>query len=220
MKGKNINQKQSTMPGPSSYYPSIDFSIEKFPSYRIGTSKREMNFNRFNGPGPASYSLDFSTLSGPKWKIGNSVRKMFRMSETPGPDVYKIPPPNTGVSYSISPSKSIKKINETPGPGTYSPTNSEKSPRPVIGTGKRETKVFNTTPGPGTYDPDAKAFSQKAVCKNLYRFGSSKRNGQAPRSSSPGPGEYFIPTSLGGPRFSIRKKLPKLKTMTTPVLNM
>jgi hypothetical protein len=165
MKGKTHKSKIPTVPGPGAYDPSLDYSCEKFPSYRIGTSKRETNINRFNGPGPASYSMDLTSLSGPKWKIGNSMRKMFRQTETPGPDVYNVPGPSPGISYSISPSKLITKPSCTPGPGSYSPSHSQNSPRVFIGTGKRETKFNSSTPGPGSYDPESKASTQRAMCK-------------------------------------------------------
>lgn len=163
-----MKNKESISPGPGAYSPSVNFSLENFPSVRIGKSKREILESRFNGPGPASYSMDFSSLSGPKWKIGSSVRKMFKVSETPGPGLYKIPTAGEGISYSFSPGKrhmdNVKK-SETPGPGTYSPTQSENSPRAVIGTSKRDNKLLTTTPGPGTYNPELRKSGQYAVCK-------------------------------------------------------
>ena len=164
IKGKNLKSKSPLVPGPGAYHPSIDQLIEKVPSYRIGTSKRELNLSRFNNPGPASYSMDFTSLSGPKWKIGSSMRGIQKKNETPGPDLYNLPCPNSGLSYSISPSKLISKPISTPGPGAYSPTHHENSPRAVIGRSQREIKFTSSTPGPGSYDPDFKVSAQKAMC--------------------------------------------------------
>ena len=166
--GRDSKKKVVLSPGPGTYNPSSEYSLEKFPSVRIGTSKRENISSLFNGPGPASYSMDFSSLSGPKWKIGSSVRAMFKVNETPGPGLYKIPTAGQGISYSISPRK-IKpgraSYIESPGPGTYSPVLSESSPRAIIGTSKREIMVKSDTPGPGTYSPDLKKSGQNAMCK-------------------------------------------------------
>lgn len=166
--GRDSKKKESLSPGPGAYNPSLEYSLEKFPSVRIGKSKRDIAYSRFNGPGPASYSMDFSTLSGPRWKIGSSVRTMFRVNETPGPGLYKIPTAGQGISYSISPGKSkagkIRYI-ESPGPGAYSPMLSESSPKAIIGTSKREIKIKSDTPGPGAYSPDLRKSGQYAMCK-------------------------------------------------------
>ena len=166
IKGKDLKTKSPLVPGPGAYNPSIDFSTEKVPSYGIGKSKRELNLSRFNNPGPASYSMDFTSLSGPKWKIGNSMRVMLKKSDTPGPDVYTLPGPGPGLSYSISPSKQTSKPIRTPGPGpgAYSPVHVASSPRAVIGSSKREIKFTNTTPGPGSYAPSLKDSTQNTVC--------------------------------------------------------
>jgi hypothetical protein len=147
------------------------------------------------------------------------MRKSEERSPTPGPGQYKMPMTSSGISYTISLSKKGVKRDLTPGPEAYSPKRSENSPSAILGSSSREGKVLFRTPGPGQYQADVERNKQSTMCKDLYRFGSSKRG----KSNSfeypvPGPSDYSIPTHFGrGPRYSIRQRLPKLRQLITPV---
>ena len=165
-KDKSKSKNESPTPGPSDYYPSSDLSLERFPSVRIGRSKRNFIIKDQRNPGPGSYSMDLSMYSGPKWRFGGSKRRTFAVNDTPGPGMYTVSAPKSSIAYSISPSKYRIKPSITPGPGAYSPSKAEGSPKAVIGTSKRETASPEPTPGPGAYNPEIRRSQQGTVCNN------------------------------------------------------
>ena len=89
MGGRDMKNKESIVPGPGSYDPSIEILFESFPKYKIGRSKRVFNeFNKIT-PGPGSYSLSLSENS-PKTVFGTSKRDPSPpiTSCSPGPGAY------------------------------------------------------------------------------------------------------------------------------------
>jgi hypothetical protein len=158
-------ETESPSPGPGAYDPSVVATLERFPSVRIGRSKRMTAKPYFRLPGPGSYSLDFTSYNAPKWKFGSSKRKTGAVNHTPGPGDYEAAPQVASISYSISPSRRKEESSSNPGPGTYSPGLAEHSPRPVIGTSKRDSPLPGPTPGPGAYNVEMKKSSNSTQCK-------------------------------------------------------
>ena len=144
-------------------------SLERFPSVRIGRSKRSFKSHSGNNPGPGSYSIDLSTLSGPKWRFTSSSRQALQEPKNinPGPGSYKVLDSNSGIAYTISLSKKLIKRNNTPGPGSYSIEKiRDSSPSAIIGSTERDTKRTNSiTPGPGAYNTKTEKSKQSTMCK-------------------------------------------------------
>lgn len=155
-------------PGPGSYDPMPETSLERFPSVRIGRSKRSFNSELVNSPGPGSYSMDLSTISGPKWRFTTSSRQASLESKNinPGPGSYKISASGSGIAYTISLSKKLIKRNNTPGPGSYSIEKiRDNSPSAIIGSTERDLKANSRTPGPGAYNIEIEKSKQSTMCK-------------------------------------------------------
>lgn len=166
MASRNPNNRNSPTPGPGSYDPMHETSLERFPSVRIGRSKRTFHTeNSKLGPGPASYSMDLSTMSGPKWRFTTSSRQTSTEIQSPGPGAYQISSLKSGIAYSMSLSKKAIKYNDTPGPGSYLTEKRESSPSAVIGSSERHRNSNSCTPGPGAYNVEIEKHRQSSMCK-------------------------------------------------------
>eukprot|EP00441_Pelagodinium_beii_P045691 CAMPEP_0197623090 /NCGR_PEP_ID=MMETSP1338-20131121/3164_1 /TAXON_ID=43686 ORGANISM="Pelagodinium beii, Strain RCC1491" /NCGR_SAMPLE_ID=MMETSP1338 /ASSEMBLY_ACC=CAM_ASM_000754 /LENGTH=267 /DNA_ID=CAMNT_0043192941 /DNA_START=90 /DNA_END=891 /DNA_ORIENTATION=+ len=108
------------------------------------------------------------------------------------------------------------KVKNVPGPGQYALTNSEKdkyakSPSYSIGGGSKDGKAWGAMPGPGAYTPANPAFTSP---KWPFSTDSRLKTGRA--SSTPGPGNYDLKTTLAGKDTSIASKPEFRLRSTTP----
>lgn len=166
MASRSSNNRFSPTPGPGSYDPMHETSLERFPSVRIGRSKRVFHTESSGlGPGPASYSMDLSTMSGPKWRFTTSSRQASLENQIPGPGAYQISSLKSGIAYTISLSKKAMKYNDSPGPGSYLIEKRESSPSALIGSSERHRNSKSFTPGPGAYNVDIEKHRQSSMCK-------------------------------------------------------
>ncbi|CAJ1354488.1 unnamed protein product [Effrenium voratum] len=124
---------------------------------------------------------------------------------------FKSPPK---YSFTHSPVLSKDKASKQPGPGEYPLVKSEKdkfgkTPSWSIGAaGRSDGKAWAAMPGPGAYTPaDPSLVSPKWGFTNDNRLKPNKR------STTPGPGQYELKTTLQGKDVSICSK-PEGKSLT------
>ena len=64
LRGRVRSQSQESKPVPGNYNPSYDYTLEKTPAFKLGTSKRNTIETETCAPGPGNYSFR-NTLAGP-----------------------------------------------------------------------------------------------------------------------------------------------------------
>ncbi|CAG9314055.1 unnamed protein product [Blepharisma stoltei] len=108
-------------------------------------------------------------------------------------------------AWSMPGRQSIKRLNEVPGPGSYSPKDQPDSPNYKIGTSSRYnlTKPNSISPGPGAYNPLLDTSLNRS-----QKFSKSARKFLVSNNIAPGPGAYENKNIIGeGPRFSMLGRL-------------
>ena len=89
-KGKDLYNQNT--PGPGQYNVNMN-DMKKNPSWKIGTSNRDDNFEkvvRENVPGPGQYDIK-DKMKGPKFAFGKEKRNEYDKNDVPGPGYYHIP---------------------------------------------------------------------------------------------------------------------------------
>ena len=88
-------------------------------------------------------------------------------------------------------------LNANPGPGTYkSVTKIGEGPKYPLSSMHSPSKG-DLVPGPGQYDPKVEPIKKKAP---KFPIGTEPKSRYS-KQLSPGPGNYNIQSSLGGPKF-------------------
>ena len=168
LRGRSQDSSVDTNPGPCNYSPSYDFTLEKPPCYKLGTSKRSTSVVTSMVPGPGNYSLR-STFSGPNWGFGSSPRCTSYETSVPGPGTYAIKPHTDHISFSMTPRRPFSQVSDkkTPGPGTYDYSIGGNMPRFTISKGKRLGMDLQTlSPGPGAYSPEHPKSEARNLCNS------------------------------------------------------
>ena len=135
MGSKIMDQKRLNVPGAGTYEPKREFSADKAPEYRFGTSSRgKMELaNARVVPGSGNYSPDYKTLKKASPRFGFGTQKRADTS--------------------------VEKRKFIPGPGTYTHMNLtgmeglKSSMHSTIKYSPRE-KEQSYKPGPGNYEPN------------------------------------------------------------------
>jgi hypothetical protein len=156
LRGRSQDTQSNENPklGPGHYDPVYSTTIEKSPSYKVGTSKRNLSMaSTLNGPGPANYSpksQDQSFIH----HFGNSARSVSYDNKLPGPGAYEVRPISNNISFSMAPRRSSQIFEKTPGPGSYSSNSTFYAPNYSLSRSPRKPIVDdNHLPGPGSYSP-------------------------------------------------------------------
>lgn len=104
-------------------------------------------------PGPGAYHFDLE-IGGVSYRIGTAKRVRERKPLYVGPGAYDIPPSPTGIMSTMTPRRSygIRKIEDFPGPGTYTPTGSSSGVKFSISRAQRHRERVVQSPGPGAYN--------------------------------------------------------------------
>lgn len=76
------------IPGPGAYTPSVEFTKNTGPNYRIGTGNRSDLHSAKANPGPGQYDTR-GRLAGPRWGFGSENRGQNNKNTTPGPGTYQ-----------------------------------------------------------------------------------------------------------------------------------
>ena len=96
MREKGILSNYTTdVPGPGTYKNENMTLYKHYPSWKIGTGKRDEDLRKIikeGFPGPGKYGFkSLKDFFSPKHKFGNSKRFLGNNFETPGPGSYHIP---------------------------------------------------------------------------------------------------------------------------------
>lgn len=157
-------------PGPGAYSTDYKATVNKEPTWRIGTStrydrekimRRTCNYPPMNSYDP-QYQATVTTL--PKWGFGSSQRGGLVEGKVVSPSMqtYNIP------SKAVEGSKWAMGIKLIPG-------------APIGGDAVKQ----KNTPGPGNYDPDF-----KAQAKSMAAYSMKGRYAPPKKLDVPGPGAY------------------------------
>ena len=167
LRGRSQDSSVESKPGPCNYSPSYDYTLEKPPSYKLGTSKRTTSMVTSLVPGPGNYSLR-STVSGPTWGFGSSPRSTSYETSVPGPGAYSIKPHTDHISFSMTPRRPFNQVpDKTPGPGTYTYLAAGDLPKFTISKSKRQGMALESlSPGPGAYSPEAPKSQARNLCNS------------------------------------------------------
>jgi hypothetical protein len=103
-----------------------------------------------------------------------------------------------------------RKREESPGPGSYSPSETEKRLKISVGVAEKMPFKPSPVPGPGSYSPSANYF------KKLGSFSRTERRLIEVLNKTPGVGSYESKSTLNGPKFSLSSK-HMLKDPSVPV---
>jgi hypothetical protein len=166
LRGRIQTEDIKLNPGPGNYNPCYEFTIEKPPAFKLGTSKRIVFSEGFKiVPGPGNYEIR-NSYTGPSFHFGSGKRSALANSFNPGPGTYGFKPATTAISFSMTPRRPIQDFTDkTPGPGTYSLLPFKESPTFSLGKSTRKGMAHETiSPGPGAYSPELPKFHGKNVC--------------------------------------------------------
>lgn len=209
----DIEKKLNSNVGPGKY--DIEGKFSNKPNsggFKIGSQKRDFNYNESISPGPGQYSqinnLNSKINSG-GYSFGKSLKLNSSIASdsgiyslnttTPGPGKYNQHScfENSG-GYSFSKSVINNKVNQTPGPGYYNDDVSKIKPnhqRVFIGSSGGSMFTIggsNNNPGPGYY-----SLENSRIHNNSQSFVFNKQNRfQNKNDQKPGPGQYHIPCSI------------------------
>lgn len=148
--------------GPGRYDPNYSTTLEKTPSYKLGTSRRNLSMASSNiVPGPGNYTPKIGDDSFVH-HFGNSARSVSYDNKLPGPGTYDIHSSHNPVSFSMAPRRSSLSSFTTPGPGAYSTSNHFYGPNYSLSKSQRKPIADdNHIPGPGSYSPTSQDKGKK-----------------------------------------------------------
>ena len=195
-------------PGPGTYGRPGD-TKKKSPAYSLRGRTSSVG-DKTPVPGPGAYGAPISPTGSPNYSLGGGKGHVLDMftGVSPGPGAYA-PSSSTGKkhepAFTIRPRTSDGVHHDmAPGPGAYSPpTSVGTGQKKSMGGGKYREKVplgdTPLSPGPAQYDTrPSKNSSPGYSIKGRPQTGGGV-------SSTPGPGNYALPTSVGAgvPKYSL-----------------
>jgi len=219
--------KNAYVPGPG-YYKLNSTLTEAITAVKIGLSSRSNSPNphRTDSPGPCAYNpvKKFSENKGPKFTFGIGEKcKFINRNCAPGPGSY---PTQTVIGkegtrpsiYSKRPDTSPKYGNESPGPCAYNQTIVPSRKWSIsIGKGSSRSNNLSKTmliPPPGSYEPKIDAARPSSPMWKICRTG---RNSITPRTTTPDPGAYDLPSTFGkGPNIKIHGRIQQKQIEAMP----
>jgi len=204
---------RSNSPGPGAYDQSSNVRLNRAPTYRMGTSKRERFYTSQDNPGPGAYVPKIKmTKEGPCYGFGTSDRSGTENSAryVPGPGAYTLTDlteRSKKGAYIVSRKQdtSLLESSKVPGPGAYNPAMTSKKRFPAYRIGSAPRSSINresvNVPGPGNYQLKLPRHGPVAT------IGSSRRQPLNESTDAPGPGAYQLNLSTNyGPKFVIIPK--------------
>lgn len=178
------------------------------PKYSVGKAVK-LKFVTNDLPGPGNYNF-IPPKSGPAWKLGSEGKDHLNYSKTPGPGNYFHDSKDNSPSFTMKSRYESKKRENSPGPGAYSPSQTEKRLKISVGISEKMPFRPSIFPGPGSYTPSIKSL------RKLGSFSKTERKLMETLNTSPGVGSYETKSTLDGPKFSLGSK-PTIKNPLIPV---
>lgn len=212
----SLKKKEDIIPDVGKY----DLRREKSfvaPCHKFSTEKKSnLHLGPIDVPGPQRYEIiaDSFGKGGPRYSFSRTKRPEIIRTMTPGPGPGKYQHQefvgNEGCKISFPRQySSIYELSDTPGPGKYNPTNSDKpnTPSYSISTLKRKEILIEkllSTPGFERYNPKPLLLSQRSRGPE-WLIPKSNREPNYNTEKIPGPGHYQVnndsfPT---GPKYTI-----------------
>lgn len=192
----------SEAPGPAAYVTDKDFKTASPRAIFSRAAKHSMRISD-DVPGPGKYPVKSCLGQGPRAVLLSRRLVACPDNEKPGPATYTLQPSRDPLAYSFGLKTELPRAKlNTPGPGAYSPTHREVSPRAVYFPGRfgrsgRNIGVSRTVeePGPGAY---VAANSHRKGIQFSFTRAIRDLRSQTP-TQLPGPGAYDQPTTLVHP---------------------
>ena len=201
-------------PGPGNYNPKDELVRHGTPGTIMGSSKRPQMSKNTNAPGPGMYDINPNVNKGKQYSFGTGNRddSLNRQSKgIPGPGTYAQPGVVGTEAKGVIIAGKVKdrKPDEVPGPGAYDSNNQRNAPAYSMSGHRTEDPIMKDKaklPASNVYNPD------DSYCKNrppTVSFGSRPKVSDLRGNGMPGPGQYQLKTTLGGPNFHIGTKNPE-----------
>lgn len=151
LRSRSRDLTSDNVPGPGNYNPNYDSQLEKNPSFKLGTSKRNSSMEVARGPGPCNYSPKGEKVNSGH-HFGNSPRNFTYDNKLPGPGSYEFKPALNSISFSMVPRRLSLSVDSTPGPGSYATFDKFSAPNYSLSrTPRKSIAEDNHIPGPGAY---------------------------------------------------------------------
>jgi hypothetical protein len=191
-------------PGPASY--NQEFSWKK-DQWTFGVRGYE-NMKLCGSPGPGTYEGKIVKAL-PLGKFGKEQRSAReKRCDSPGPGSYNPLSSWNKNQWTIARKRYDRECENdcSPGPGFYFPEINDKGPAFSIAGKNKKKQRRSDCPGPDTYFPSINPTRPRA---KSAKFSKGKRYKDY-NSCQPGPGEYKIKSTLGGPK-AVLSGRPKAK---------
>ena len=169
MTGRRHAKSSEVSPGPGQYTPNDQSVLEHAPVVRVGTAQRTRS-ESVTRPGPGSYNSASFIGESAQWKFARTSRKTVQANSNPGPGAYNTQPKDSARGYTLVGRKPHKSLKIVPGPGAYSPSKQETTPRFSMGRSSRNRSTASIGPGPGTYSPSEVKPSTSNSCDFYAAF--------------------------------------------------
>eukprot|EP00928_Gymnodinium_smaydae_P047848 TRINITY_DN31962_c0_g1_i1.p2 TRINITY_DN31962_c0_g1~~TRINITY_DN31962_c0_g1_i1.p2 ORF type:complete len:226 (+),score=39.53 TRINITY_DN31962_c0_g1_i1:64-741(+) len=173
----------------------------KYPKRVKIESKIPVRTMNADSPGPRYAPID-TTLHkhtrAPAVSMGARLQGPEKEGGVPGPGQYGCAKPTCiqlgkGFGFGSAPRLQMKKTKDLPGPGAYSVPTSLGGVHMSFGGGVQEQGKAAGNPGPGAYKPN---FVQ--VERGETKVAFTQFLGTEEKKEVPGPGQYSLPSTLGG----------------------
>eukprot|EP00056_Hartaetosiga_gracilis_P021562 m.24873 g.24873 ORF g.24873 m.24873 type:complete len:250 (-) comp9143_c0_seq1:294-1043(-) len=166
------DRKKLQTPGPN----YIDPKMSRYGTTSMKASTitgRPKSLKSFQAPGPGSYSQTKKQKDTPAYSMGQRIKEL-KKADTPAPSAYdttKVTTSKQKASQSYSMSGRLKvggfadDKRNTPAPGSYSTTLSNKKKSPAFSMGGRTymPDPGTETPGPGQHSPEKSNITKKST---------------------------------------------------------
>jgi hypothetical protein len=177
----------------------------------MGSGQRQGLVKGNDMPGPGNYDLS-NINKGKEISFGHGQRDNNLEKQTrgnPGPGTYTSPSfvGKDSQGKTIAGRVKDRKLDDNPGPGTYHSPEKRNGPAFSLLGHRTDDPIMKekaSMPSPGCYDPNDSLTKNKSP---NVAFGNRPKVSDLKGDGAPGPGQYQLKTTLGGPNVHIGEKI-------------
>lgn len=176
--------------------------------------KHQDYFKIIDFPGPGAYEGKKSK-NVPLGKFGTSKREgKSTHYESPGPGSYSQPSSLKTNGWTIQGKRHYRNESNDSGlgPGAYLPNIKQQTPAWTIGSKPKKKDKHSDGPGPCAYFPSIHSTKPRAKSATFTQGRREKKY----NNNMPGPGDYMLKSTLGGPAYGIKGRPSTAKTKDGP----
>lgn len=221
IRGRYKDPHGDQKPGPGNYNPKDDLIRHGTPGTVMGSGQRQSLTRGDGAPGPGMYDTGSNFHKGKEYSFGHGNRDdsaSKRALHMPGPGTYDQHGTigKEGKSVFIAGKIKDRAPDDIPGPGTYDQGHQRNGPSYSIAGHRTEDPLMRNKaamPGPNIYNPDDSAVKSRPP---TVSFGNKPKSSDLKDDGLPGPGQYQLKTTLGGPNVYIGTKSPEKNVEKSP----